>query len=86
MRIEPHRRLTLPNPKTRKSSRVPHDRHPASLHPARSYAITKVPRIPLDRRGDGCDLRVQWHAARREREALAKRGERVQVAKVADPE
>jgi hypothetical protein len=83
MSIEPHWCLAITNPKSRERSSVPYDRHRASLS---RIVTTKVPRVLLYRRGDGCDLRVKRHAAGWERKALAERRERVQVTKMPDPE
>jgi len=83
VRIQPHGRFTLPDPKSRQSSRVSYNRHRRLSFPS---LARKVPRVPLDRRRHGRDLRVERHRARREGWALAKCGERVHEPEASDPE
>lgn len=73
---------------------MPDNRHrltpyPTGFSPSSPVAAAptnKVPRIPLDRRRDGRDFRIERHAARGQRRTLAERGKRMQVTKAPDPE
>ena len=88
MCFQSHRRLSLPDPESRETGRVPNSRHRrlSSTFLLLTTIVTtgtKLPRVPFDRHGNCHDFRV---AARRERTTVAERSERVQVPESSDPE
>ena len=88
MRIQSHRRLSLPDSESRETGRVPNSRHRrlSSTFLLLTTIVTtgpKLSRVPFDRHGNRHDFRV---AARRERTTLAECSERVQVPESSDPE